>query len=58
MDFDGNTVGKNRPDVQYNKNGKHFNIEYDTKSESMNKHKETILRNDPNSINEFNKIKK
>ena len=58
VDFEGNTVGNNRPDVQYNKDGIHYNIEYDTKSASLNKHKKTIPQNDPNSINEFNLIKK
>ena len=57
VDFEGNTVGNNRPDVQYNKKGKHFNVEYDTKTESMNKHKKTISQNDPNSTNEFNLVK-
>lgn len=43
--------------VQYNKKGKHFNVEYETKTGSMNKHKKTISQNDPNSTNEFNLVK-
>ena len=29
VDFNGNRVGNNRPDIQYNLNGKHYNIEID-----------------------------
>ncbi len=35
VDVDGNTVGNNRPDIQFDKDGVHTNIEYDTKSSSM-----------------------
>ena len=30
VDINGNKVGRNKPDVQYNYKGKHYNIEVDT----------------------------
>jgi uncharacterized protein RhaS with RHS repeats len=30
VDIDGNVVGQNRPDVQYDLNGAHYNAEFDT----------------------------
>jgi hypothetical protein len=53
---DGNRVGNNRPDVQYDKDGVHHNVEYDTKHRSSDKHRETIEKNDPNAKNELNKV--
>ena len=46
--------GNNRPDVQFNdENGIHHNVEFDHSPKQSAKHKETIEKNDPNSINEF-----
>ena len=53
VDIDGNTVGRNRPDVQYNKDDVHYNVEFDTKEHSSEVHKKVIEKNDPNSQNEF-----
>lgn len=39
VDIDGNVVGNNRPDVQFDYNGVHTNVEYDTRTRSMEKHK-------------------
>ena len=50
-------VGNNRPDIQYDKNGVHTNVEYDTRKFSSNKHKKTLEKNDPNAKNEFYLIK-
>ena len=49
VDVNGNRVGNNRPDIQYDINGEHHNIEFDTKEINSNKHNETIRNNDPNS---------
>ena len=32
VDVNGNVVGNNRPDVQFDKNGVHTNVEYDTQT--------------------------
>ena len=48
VDIQGNTVGKNRPDVQYDKNEIHTNVEYDTQN--------VLPQNDPNARNKFFKV--
>ena len=53
VDLEGNTVGRNRPDVQYNKDEIHYNVEFDTKEHSSEAHKTVIEKNDPKSKNEF-----
>jgi RHS repeat-associated protein len=55
----GNKVGKNKPDLQWDntKTGKHYNVEYDTKKSSSNKHKQQVTTNDPNAVNKFWMIK-
>ena len=54
VDSGGNTVGNNRPDIQYDdENGIHHNVEFDNSPKQSGNHKETISKNDPNSINEF-----
>lgn len=45
----GNRVGNNRPDVQYDYNGQHYNVEFDNNSSNSVKHERTIRENDPNS---------
>lgn len=50
VDFNGNRVGNNRPDIQYNLNGKHYNIEIDRNFKNSQRHETVIMRNDPNSI--------
>lgn len=52
----GNTVGRNRPDVQFDKNGIHTNVEYDTHNRSMQQHKKVLPTNNPNARNKFYKV--
>ena len=53
VDIEGNTVGRNRPDVKYNKDEIHYNVEFDTKESSSEFHKKVIEQNDLKSKNEF-----
>ncbi|WP_250393141.1 RHS repeat-associated core domain-containing protein, partial [Escherichia coli] len=53
VDVNGNVVGKNRPDVQFDLNGKHYNIEVDTTIKGSVGHQNTIPILDPNSRNTF-----
>ena len=53
VDTNGNTVGKNRPDIQFDKDGVHYNIEYDTTTNGSLKHQTEIPLNDSNSRNTF-----
>lgn len=53
IDFEDYTVGNNRPDVQYNKDEIHHNVEFDTKESSSEFHKKVIEKNDSKSNNEF-----
>jgi RHS repeat-associated protein len=53
VDSNGNKVGNNRPDIQYDKGGVHHNIEYDTTKAGSTKHQNQIGKNDPNSRNTF-----
>lgn len=53
-----NIVGNNRPDLQYNQNGVHFNVEFDTNLRSSEKHQKVIPQNDPAAHNIFYKIEK
>ena len=50
VDINGNKVGNNRPDVQYDIDDTHINVEFDSKLINGNKHRQTILKNDPNAI--------
>lgn len=49
VDKNGNKVGNNRPDIQYDKEDGHHNEEYDHKKSNSDKHANTIKRNDPNA---------
>lgn len=49
VDINGNKVGTNRPDVQYDLNGQHYNVEFDTHPENGLKHQQTVQANDPNA---------
>ena len=51
VDIKGNVVGNNRPDIQFDKNGVHTNVEYDTRKGSSLKHKKVLENNDPNARN-------
>lgn len=46
-------MGANRPDIQYDKDGVHHNIEYDTNSKASANHQKTVTANDPNARNTF-----
>ena len=46
----GGRVGNNRPDVQYNKDGKHYNYEVDRNAANNAAHEQVIKNNDPSSI--------
>jgi hypothetical protein len=58
VDVDGNKAGGNRPDVQFDRDGTHHNVEYDHSSSASKKHGETIKKNDPKSTVELNKLEK
>ncbi|WP_164997594.1 RHS repeat domain-containing protein [Capnocytophaga sp. oral taxon 878] len=54
VDFNGNKVGSNRPDLQYNDIfGNHYNIEVDTTDNGRLNHSSVIPVNDPNARNTF-----
>ena len=53
----GEKVGNNRPDVQYNKDGQHYNYEVDRSAANNTAHEQVIKSNDPNSIFEGEIIK-
>ena len=43
------SIGNNRPDIQYDENGQHYNVEFDTHPENGLKHQQTVQANDPNA---------
>jgi hypothetical protein len=47
VDVNGNPAGKNFPDVQYDLNGVHYNVEFDMNPLNAIKHFKTIIKNDP-----------
>ncbi|MBR5715234.1 MAG: hypothetical protein IKX59_01495 [Bacteroidales bacterium] len=50
VDSNGNVVGNNRPDLQWNDaDGVHHIKEYDTKKAQSEHHKKVITKNDPNA---------
>lgn len=57
VDYNGNTVGNNRPDWQYNYDGKHYCGEVDNVPANNRKHEMVIKRNDPESIFEGHILK-
>ena len=59
MDANGNKVGNNRTDIQYdNKDGIHHNIEIDKNPKQSEHHKKVVDANDPNAVNEYILIEK
>jgi RHS repeat-associated protein len=56
VDAQGNKVGTNRPDIQYDKDGVHHVVEYDTIPANGTKHGEVIFQNDPNAMLELNTV--
>jgi RHS repeat-associated protein len=56
VDVNGNPVGKNLPDVQYDRCGVHHCVEYDSVPSRSRRHGEVIRRNDPNAKVELNEL--
>jgi RHS repeat-associated protein len=56
VDSNGNKVGTNRPDLQYDKNDCHTCVEYDHSARASAEHGRTIRRNDPNANVKLNKL--
>ena len=54
VDINGNSVGSNLPDVQYDLNGEHYNVEFDLNPLRSIEHFEKIFANDPTSPIELN----
>lgn len=50
VDVNGNKVGNNRPDIQYDKNGTHHAEEFDRSGARGDAHRQTIERNDPKVV--------
>lgn len=57
VDVNGNVVGNNRPDLQYNIDGVHYNFEVDRSEVNSERHRSVILNNDPYSVFEKRIIK-
>lgn len=53
VDFEGNKVGNNRPDVQWNADGVHHNYEVDRTKKNSDRHKKVIEGNDPKAEFEY-----
>jgi RHS repeat-associated protein len=49
-DINGNRAGNNRPDLQYDLRGQHYNVEFDNVPARGEQHGITIRANDPNSV--------
>ncbi|MEM6274079.1 MAG: RHS repeat-associated core domain-containing protein [Myxococcota bacterium] len=56
VDVNGNKVGRNRPDLQYDKNGCHHCVEYDTVPSNSVRHGQVIRGNDSNTAVELNNL--
>ena len=56
VDYDGNKVGNNRPDVQWNTDGVHHNYEVDRTMKNSDRHKKVIEANDPKAEFEYELI--
>ncbi|MFN8337418.1 MAG: hypothetical protein U0T36_00180 [Saprospiraceae bacterium] len=56
VDINGNSVGTNRPDLQFNKGGNHYNLEWDNSARASARHKRFVSGNDPKAISKFWKL--
>lgn len=56
VDYNGNKVGNNRPDVQWNADGVHHNYEVDRSKKNSDRHKKVIEKNDPKAEFEYELI--
>jgi len=54
VDVNGNKVGTNRPDIQYDQGGCHHCVEYDHVPRNSTRHGDQIIANDPNVKVELN----
>ncbi|MDF2176845.1 SpvB/TcaC N-terminal domain-containing protein [Aliiglaciecola sp. CAU 1673] len=54
VDVNGNKVGTNRPDIQYDQGGCHHCVEYDHVPRNSTRHGDQIRANDPNAKVELN----
>jgi len=54
VDKDGNKVGTNRPDAQYNKEDCQYCVEFDHVPKNSENHGNVIKANDPNAVVELN----
>ena len=57
VDANGNKVGNNRPDVQFDRDGCHHCVEYDTKRRNGLRHRDKIRQNDPSTKIELHEVK-
>jgi flagellar basal body rod protein FlgB len=53
VDANGNRVRTNRPDIQYDQNNVHYNVEFDTSSKGSANHQTRVTANDPNARSTF-----
>ena len=58
VDANGNRVGDNRPDLQYDLDGRHYNVEFDHNVANSARHGAQIRANDPNAAVELNLLPK
>jgi hypothetical protein len=58
VDVNANREGNNHPDIQYDKDGVHHNIEYDTDPRKSEMHRLAIEQNDSSARNEFHVFRK
>lgn len=58
VDVNGNRVGTNRPDLQFDRNGKHYNLEWDNSAKSSARHRKVVTNNDRKAISKFWKLLK
>ena len=56
VDINGNRVGTNRPDIQYDQGGCHHCVEYDHVGTNSVRHGQAIRQNDPNTKVELNRL--
>jgi len=54
VDANGNKVGNNRTDIQYDDiNDVHHNVEVDNNPKQSERHRKVVDANDPNAVNEY-----
>jgi hypothetical protein len=53
VDANGHKVGTNRPDIQFDQDRHHYNVEYDTNPKASAGHQTRVTANDPNARSTF-----